>query len=81
MSATGRSYTQNFLKVQNIIIQAILGRKLMKTFTVTDEKIFRVYKPHARKNNSHTDLRTTERKTTKIKFCHKKSTLQVKKSR
>ena len=44
------------------------------------------------KNNSHMDGMTSqaqlsenavsvERKTTKIKFCHKKSTLQVKKSR
>ena len=30
MSVTGRSYTQNVLKVQYIIIQAILSRKLMK---------------------------------------------------
>ena len=44
MSATGRSYTQDFLKVQDIIIQAILGRKFMKKFTVIDEKIFCVYK-------------------------------------
>ena len=42
MSATSRSYTQNFLKVQCIIIQAILSRKSMKKFIVTDEKIFRV---------------------------------------
>ena len=44
------------------------------------------------KDNIHTDLRTShaqfwgkavsiERKTQKIKFCHKKSTLPVKKSR
>ena len=44
------------------------------------------------KDDSHTDLGTshaqllekavsTERKTSKIKFCHKKSTLPVKKSR
>ena len=32
MSATGRSYLQNFLKVQKIIIQAILSRKSMKEF-------------------------------------------------
>ena len=49
MSATGRSYTQIFFKVQ-YIIQAILSRKSMKKFTVTDEKI---------KNNGHTDLRTS----------------------
>ena len=59
MSATGRFYTQNFLKVQHIIIQAILGRKLLKKFTVTDEKIFRVYKAFDRKNNSHANLRTS----------------------
>ena len=50
MSATGRSYTHNFLKVQCIIIQAVLGLKLMKKFTVTDEKIFPVYKAFDRKN-------------------------------
>ena len=44
MSATRRSYTQNFFKVQYIIIQAIRGRKSMKKIIVTDEKIFRVYK-------------------------------------
>ena len=92
MSATDRCYTQNFLKVQYIIIQVILGRKLVKKFTVTDEKIFRADKAFNRKNNSHADLRTShaqfwgktvsiERKTLKIKFCHKKSTLPVKKTR
>ena len=49
MSATGRSYTQNFWKAQYVIIQAILGRKFMKKFTVIDEKIFRVYKAFDRK--------------------------------
>ena len=44
MSATGRSYTQNFFKVKYIIIQAILSRKSIKKFAVTDEKIFRVNK-------------------------------------
>ena len=44
ISATGRSYTQNFLKVQYVIIQAIFSRKSMKTFAVTDEKISYVYK-------------------------------------
>ena len=34
----------DFFKVQCTIIQAILSRKLMKKNTVTDEKIFRVYK-------------------------------------
>ena len=49
MSATGRSHTQIFLKVQCTIIQAILGRKLMKKITVSDEKILRVYKAFDRK--------------------------------
>ena len=31
----------------------------MKRFTVTDEKIFRVYKAFKRKNNSHVDLSTS----------------------
>ena len=44
MSVTGRSYTQDLFKVQCVIIQAILSRKSMEKFTVTDEKIFYVYK-------------------------------------
>ena len=45
MSITGKSYTQNFLKVQYIIIiQAILSPKSMKKFTVINEKVFRVNK-------------------------------------
>ena len=48
MSATGRSYTQNFLKVRHVIVQAILCRQSMKKFMVTDEKIFRVYKTFVR---------------------------------
>ena len=59
MSPTGRSYTHIFFKVQYIIIQAILSRKSMKKITVTNEKIFGVYKALDRKNNSHTDLRTS----------------------
>ena len=55
MSATGRSYTQNFCKVQYIIIQAIIGRTSMRNF----EKIFHVYKVFDRKNNSHADMRTS----------------------
>ena len=43
MSATGTSCSQILLKVWYNISQAILGRKLMKKFTITDEKIFRVY--------------------------------------
>ena len=58
MSATGRSYTQNFSKVQYIIIQAIFGRKSMKKFTVTDEKYSVSTRLLTVKNNNHTDLRT-----------------------
>ena len=43
MSVTGRSYTKNSFKVQCIIIQATLGRKSMKKFAVTDEKVFCVF--------------------------------------
>ena len=57
MSATGRSYTPNFLKVQYIIIQAILSRKSMKK--ITNEKMFRVYKAFTVKDNIHTNLRTS----------------------
>ena len=39
----------DFLKVYYIIVQVILSRKSMKKFTVTDEKIFRVYKAFDRK--------------------------------
>ena len=42
VSATERSYTQNIFKVQHISFQAILSRKSMKKFAVTDEKIFHV---------------------------------------
>ena len=34
-----RSYTQNFFKVQNIIIQAILGRKSMKNLQLPMKNI------------------------------------------
>ena len=44
MSATGRSYTQIFFKVQYIIIQAILGWKSMKNFAVTDEIYIYIYR-------------------------------------
>ena len=40
---------KDFFKVQCVIIQAILSRKSMKKFTVTDGKIFRVYKAFDRK--------------------------------
>ena len=42
MSATAKSYAQNFLKVQRIIIQAILSRKSMKNFVVIGEKSVRL---------------------------------------
>ena len=42
-------HTQNFFKVQYIIIQAILSRKSMKEVAVTDEKIFHVCKAFDRK--------------------------------
>ena len=60
--ATGRSYTHNFLKVQYIIIQAILSRKLIKTFAITDERMFHVFKAFDCKNNSHADMRTSHAK-------------------
>ena len=63
MSATERSYAQNFFKVQNIIIQAIRSRKSMKKFAVTDEKIFCFWKKAF-----------SMEKTPKMKFCQKRST-------
>ena len=44
LSRTSSSYTQS---------------KIDEKFTVTDEQIFRVYEAFDRKNNSHTDLRTS----------------------
>ena len=70
MSATGRSYTHNFFKVQHFIIQAILSRKWMKKIAVTDEKIFRVYKAFDRKNNSHMDTRTSHAQLLEKEFQH-----------
>ena len=82
MSATGRSCTQIFLKVQYIISQAILSRKLMKKFTVTNEKIFRVYEVFGSKiltviriwglptHSFWNKAVNMERKTTQINFCH-----------
>ena len=63
----------------------------MKKITVTGEKIFRVYKAFDR-NNSNAYLGTSHSQVSKkgcqyreedskIKFCHKKSTLPVKRSR
>ena len=55
MSETGRSYTQNFLKVQYVVIQAILRRKSMKKFIVTDEKYSDEYSDISMKNFIVTD--------------------------
>ena len=57
MSATGRSYTQNFFEVQYIIIQAILSRKSTKTFAVTDEKYSVSITLLTIKDDSHADMR------------------------
>ena len=38
MSSTGRSHTQNFLKVQYIIIQAVLSRRLVKKLQLPMKK-------------------------------------------
>ena len=57
MSATGRSYTQNFFEVQYIIIQAILSRKSTKTFAVTDEKYSVSMTLLTIKDDSHADMR------------------------
>ena len=76
MSATGRSYTRKFFKVQYIIIQAILSPNSMKKFSVSIRLL-------TVKENNYTGLRTShaqflrkavsmKRKTLKIKFCHKK---------
>ena len=60
MSATGRSYTQKFLKVQYIIIQAILSRNMMKKFTFMDENFkYSVSIRLLTVKISHTDLRTS----------------------
>ena len=90
MSTTGRSYTQIFLKVQRTIIQAILSRKLMEKITVTDEKYFVPIRLLIVKitviwigglptHSFQKKAVSKKRKTMKIKFCHKKSTLPVKK--
>ena len=59
MSATGRSYTQNFLKVQYIIIQAILSRKSMKNLQLPMKKYSISLTLLTVKNNSHADMRTS----------------------
>ena len=59
MSAIGRSYTQNFLKVEYIVIEAILSRKSMKKIIVTDEKYSVSIRLLIVKYNNHTNLRTS----------------------
>ena len=60
MSATGRSYTQNFLKVHYIIIQAILGQKFMKKFYSLPMRKYSVsIRLLTIEDNSHADLRTS----------------------
>ena len=49
---------KGFFNISTLLIQGILSQKSMKKFTVTNEKIFRVYKAFDRKKISHTDLRT-----------------------
>ena len=55
----GRSYTQNLFKDQYIIIQAILDRKSMRKFAVTDEKYSMSIRLLTVKDNSHEDMRTS----------------------
>ena len=59
MSTKG-SYTQNFFKIQCIIIQAILSRKSMKKFVgVTVEKYSVSIRLLTVKSNSNADMRTS----------------------
>ena len=59
MSATGRSYIQHFLKVQRIIIQAMISRESMKKIMVTDDKNFVSIRLLTVKDNIHTVLGTS----------------------
>ena len=59
MSATGRSYTQIFSKVQYIIIQVILSRKSMKNLQLPTKKYSVSIRLLTVKNNSHMDLKTS----------------------
>ena len=86
MFMTGRSYTQNFFKVQYVIIQGILGRQSIKKFTVPMKKYsmsvrLLTVKQSCGYEDSHSQLWgkavSMKGKTPKIKFCHK----IVKKSR
>ena len=88
----GRSYTQNSLNVQYIIIQGILGRKSMKKCAVTDEKCSVYVRLLTLKDNSYADMRTSHAqllekgcqhgdKGSNNKTFHKKSRSLVKKSR
>ena len=56
---TGRKKPSAFrVKVQYIITQAIIGRKSMKKFAVTDKKYSMSIRLLTVKNNSHADMRT-----------------------
>ena len=58
MSATGRSYAQNFFEVEDIIIQAILSRKSMKNLQLPMKEYSMSIRLLTVKNNSHADMRT-----------------------
>ena len=60
MSARGRSYTQIFFKIQCTTIQAILSRKSMKKIPLPMKKYSVSVRLLTVKNNSHTNLRTSD---------------------
>ena len=70
------SATVEFFKVQYIIIQAILGRKSMKKYSMSVMLLTVRYKSHVDMRTSKAQLLekgvSMERKTPKIKFCRKK---------
>ena len=89
MSATGKSYT-DFSKFCILLSKLYLVENRRKNLLLPMKKYSVSIKLSTIKNNSHMNLRTShaqlsekaasiKRKTTKIKFCHKKSTLPVKK--
>ena len=59
MSATERSYTQNFFKVRYIIIQAIRSRKSIKNLQLPMKKYSMSVRLLTVKNNSHEEMRTS----------------------
>ena len=59
MSVTGRSYTQNFFKLQCIIIQAILSRKSIKSLLLPMKKYSVSFRLLTVKNSNHADMRTS----------------------